>query len=106
MEPIDELARIAREGANEQTPTSALAVAALARIEEACRVGACSAATAKGIARRAERARTAAAEEALASIQEALSEAAARGDIQRRAPDLFRRVAGVWTWSGQDEAVE
>jgi hypothetical protein len=106
FEPIDDLARVAREGASDQTEPARLAIAALARVSEACRVAACSTAFADTVARRAERARTAAAEDALAPIQEALSEAAARGDIQSRAPELFQRVARIWKWSGDDEAVE
>lgn len=105
-EPIDDLARAAREGANELTTTSRLAIAALAQIDEASRVAASSPALAKNLSRRAERARAAAAEDALAPIEQALSEASARGDVQTRAPALFQRVAGIWSWSGEDEAVE
>lgn len=105
-DPFDDLARIAREGAAEQTAASRLALQALAQVDETCRLAGVSEVTTAPIARRAERARSEAAEAALAPIQEALAEAAARGDSQLRAPDLFQRVAGVWAWSGEDEAVE
>jgi len=106
IESIDDLARIAREGANELTEPSALALATLSRIQDACRIAACAPATAQNIARRAERARAVAAEEAIAPIQEALSEAAARGDILAKAPDLFLRLASAWKWACEEEAVE
>jgi hypothetical protein len=106
MEPIDHLARVAKEGAHEQTPASRLAIAALIRVAEACTFASSGEATRKAAIRRAERARAAAADEALQPIAEALNEASARGDVQLKAPALFERVAAVWAWSMQDETVE
>lgn len=106
MDPIEELGRIAKEGAHELTQKSWLALAGLASVEAACRAADLPRARADAAVRRADRLRVDAADEALAPIREALAEAAARGDVQIKAPALFERVALIWRWSGEDEAVE
>lgn len=106
MEPIEELGRIAKEGAHELTQKSWLALAALASVEAAARAADLPKAQADAAIRRADRLRIAAADAALAPIREALAEATARGDVERKAPALFQQVASIWRWSGEDEAVE
>jgi hypothetical protein len=106
MEPIEDLGRAAKEGAHELTQKSWLALAALASVEAACRAANLPSALADAAIRRADRLRVAAADEALNPIREALAEATARGDVQAKAPALFQRVAAIWRWSGEDEAVE
>ncbi len=106
MEPIEELGRIAKAGAHDLTRPAWLALAALADVPNACRAANLPAGLTDAAVRRADRLRLAAADEALGPIREALAEATARGDVQAKAPALFQRVAAVWQWAGEDEAVE
>ena len=106
MEPIEELGRAAKEGAHELTPKSRLALAALVAVRDATRLADLPRAPADAAVRRADRLRLAAADEALAPIREAIAEATARGDAQVKGPALFQKVAAIWSWAGEDEAVE
>jgi hypothetical protein len=106
MEPIEELGRAAKEGAHELTRPAWLALAALACVTAACRAANLPSGLTDAAVRRADRLRVAAADEALEPIREAIAEATARGDVQQKAPELFQRVAAIWRWAGEDEAVE
>jgi hypothetical protein len=106
MEPIDELGRAAQAGAHEQTRASWLAIASLTRVPEACRAAGLPPALTAAAVRKADRWKSAAADEALAPILEAFSEAAARGDAPAKAPALLERTAQIWRWSHGEELVE
>jgi hypothetical protein len=106
LEPVARLGRRAREGAGELGEPSRVALAVLARVGEACDMAECGPALRARVEERARRERSAAVDEAIARIDEALEEA-----IVREAPAdelvslLFDGVA-VWRWSGRDEQVE
>jgi hypothetical protein len=106
MEPIDDLGRAAQEGAHEQTRASWLAIASLMRVPDACRAAGLPPALTAAAVRRADRWKSAAADQALAPILEAFSEATARGDAPAKAPALLERTAQIWRWSHGEELVE
>lgn len=104
---IEELGERARKGARDQTAEARAALAALARVEEACRLGRAPDSLARAASRKAEAIRAQAAEDALAPILEAIGEAISHGEpTGDECGRLFSRVAAVWRWSGEDEAVE
>ena len=122
FEPIDALGKRAMAGARELDVPSAMAMAALAEVKEACAIAACDGASpappgrgphqgekvAAAATSRASLRRGAAIETALAPIEGALDEASAQeetGKGDARLP-ILARVLDVWRWSGQDEAVE
>ena len=104
---IEELGRRAREGAREGTAEARSALAALARVEQACRLARAPDLLVGAATRKAAALRAAAAEDALAPILSAIAEAEAQGEpTGDECAALFSRVAAVWRWSGEDEAVE
>jgi hypothetical protein len=106
MEPIEEVGREALSGARELSTGAQRALRTLARVSDACRRSGCSATVGRRFERRAERLRARAIEAALAPIQEALSDATARGCAEQEGGALMARVAAVWRWADGDEHVE
>jgi hypothetical protein len=104
---IEELGRRAREGAREGTAEARSALAALARAEEACRLSRAPDSLVRAATRKAASLRAEAAADALAPIESSIAEATAQGEpMGDECRALFSRVAAVWRWSGEDEAVE
>ena len=103
---IEELGRVARAGAREQLAGAKHALMVLERVDAAVRRAGASARLGRLAKARADAHRAAAADEALAPVLLSLSEAAARGELLARGPELFARTAAVWRWAGEDELVE
>lgn len=103
---IEEWGRIAAQGAKELDGRSAAAVAALARTSDACRMAGVSATCGERYAKRADRVRAHAIDEALASLEDAIIEARVQGVRAAEAATHFQRIHRVWTWCDRDEAVE
>lgn len=100
------LARRATEGAGALTGPGAVALRALDRVSDACRIADVDAATSKRWIQRGERLRARAVEAALAPIEDALGSLESRPEARGEAPALFAKLAAIWGWAGADEGVE
>ncbi|NUP04466.1 MAG: hypothetical protein HOW73_00205 [Polyangiaceae bacterium] len=103
---VDELAASAVRGARDISASAGLALAGLARVQDAGKLVSASAAVARRLVMRAERARARAIDEALAPIEDALHEAKTRSADAAELASLFGRVGSIWQWSERDVAVE
>jgi hypothetical protein len=104
--PIEALGEIARDGAAALDGAAHAALAALARVGDACHISGCAARARRRFEQLADRHRAAAIEAALTPIRASISDATARGQAEREGASLMERVALVWRWSRADEAVE
>jgi hypothetical protein len=103
---LSDLGLEARAGARDRTLGARSALRTLGRVAEAGAIAGCAPAVIKAIVRRAESLRTTAVDEALSPLLEAITEASMRGDLAESGPELLARVAAVWRWADEDEAVE
>ncbi len=110
LDRLAELGARALGSSRDLAPAGRAALLALARAEEAARLGAANEETTRRVRMAAMRQRSAAIDAALAVVGDAMDEAMARGD---GSPDdlanrgtILRRALDVWAWSGHDEAVE
>jgi hypothetical protein len=103
---VDELGSVASRGAKDGTVAAAIALAALARSQDACKQACAPAALATKLVARADRARAYAIDDALASVEDALQEARARNAPAGEIATLLHRVRGIWKWADRDESVE
>ena len=101
-----ELAERARGASRSLDPDGAVALAALARTSDACRMAGASAKTSRALVDRADSARASAIGAALEPIEAGLREVRQLDDVAARAAPLLGTVARVWEWSGRDVAVE
>jgi hypothetical protein len=108
LEVIADVARRAESVARDLAPSGKAALLALARTDEAARVGGVppEAEAARRVRVEAARRRNAAIEAALAVIGEGLDEANVRGELASSGRILLLRAISVWTWTSNDEAVE
>ena len=103
---IRQLGKTARAGARELNDDGRVAMKVLGRLSEACRKSGCTMALQKRIEARADSERERIVEEALGPISAAISDANARGSIERHGNDLMKRIVDVWNWADWDEHVE
>lgn len=119
--PADELARVtseapyaaldalgaqARAGARELSEPARIALGVLARVSEAAALAGVSERVRKQAERRAQRARGAAVDDAIARVDHALEEASAREATTEELVALFADARAVWRWTDRDEQVE
>lgn len=100
---VDDLGRIALQGARELSPCAKAALAALARTSDAAKKVRGSHASAMA---RADRARAHAIDDALALAEEAIQDARARTAGAAELALTFERIRAIWHWSERDLAVE
>jgi tetratricopeptide (TPR) repeat protein len=107
--PFEAIARLgerAKDGARELSETSRLALRSLARTGEAAEMAGAGEKLRKHAERRAARARSAAIDDALARIADAMDDAAARAPSFEELRKMFSDAAAVWRWADRDEEVE
>lgn len=103
---IEDWGRIAARGAKELDARSGAAVAALARTSDACRMAGVSATCGERYAKKADRVRAHAIDDALAALEDGIIEARVQGVRASEAATHYARIHRVWLWSDHDEAVE
>ncbi len=103
---IAALGREAEAGAGTLEAGAAVALRALGRASEACRMGMLPAAETKRFLSLADRTRAKAVDAALAPIEDELAEASARAAPTPELATIFGRVRDVWLFTDRDEAVE
>jgi hypothetical protein len=106
LELVDELGRRAEGTARDLAPPGRAALLALAWVGESARIAGSDEAVTRRALQAAERNRNLAFDAALGVIGEALDEANGRGELGASGSGLLARAREVWTWSGNDEAVE
>jgi hypothetical protein len=106
LELVAELGKRAESTARDLAPPGRAALLALSWVGEAARVAGVSEEATKRAHQAAERRRNAALDAALAVIGEALDEANVHGELTKNGRPILLRALAVWTWSGNDEAVE
>lgn len=107
--PLDVLADLGKraEGTTRDlAPRGRAALLALSWVGEAARIAGAKEDTTRRVRAAAERGRAAALDGALALVGEELDEANVRGDLTTKGRTILARAIDVWTWSGNDEAVE
>ncbi len=104
--PLEELGRVAREGARDRTVDARRALAALNRVHRAAHIAGLEGNAATSVRRRADAMRAGAIAAALAPALDALAEAAHRDTSLRDAPSIFDRVRATWEWAEHDAQVE
>lgn len=103
---IARLGAKAREGARELSEPARVALVVLGRVGEAAAMAGVSERVRRHAERAAARERGQAIDDALARIDHALDEAAAREAGMDEIVPLFADAAAAWRWSGKDEHVE
>lgn len=106
LKPLEELGRIAREGARDRTLEARRALAALARAHRAAHMAGLDGNAATSVRRRADAMRAGAIAAALGPVLDALAEAASRDTSLRDAPAIFDKVREIWEWTERDQQVE
>jgi hypothetical protein len=103
---VDALAKKAREGARVLSRDGELALAALGRIQLACRISGVDQKVQATFVRRADSARASAIDDALSPLLDALREARVREAPVRDLVGIFAKVHAAWTWSSGDDTIE
>lgn len=106
FEALTALGETARAGARDRTPESEIALRALARVPEACRLAAAPEALSATATARARRERDRAVEEAIGRLEQTLEEATTRGAAPDELVPLLWDASGVWRWAEHDVHVE
>jgi hypothetical protein len=106
LELLAELEQRATEAARTLAPAGRAAVLALAWVDEAARLAGATEPSARRVHVAAERRLGAVLEAALAGASEAYDDAKARDVLVTDGAAALRRAIEVWTWSGEEEAVE
>jgi len=106
LEVMADIAHRANAAARELGAQGRASLIALARADEALKLADASPQMAQDVRSSAERLRNKAIESALAVISEGLDEASVRGELATSGRVLLLRAVPVWTWTGNDEAVE
>lgn len=106
LRPLEELGRIARDGARDRTAAAGRALRALARTHRAAHVAGLEGNAATSVRRRCDAMRAGAIAAALGPTLDAIAEATSRDTLLRDAPGVFDVVRAVWEWAEHDEQVE
>ncbi len=106
LEVVAEIAKRAEATARDLAPAGRAALLALSWIDNAARLASAPEESAKRARFEAERRRNAAIDAAVGVIGEALDDANVRGELAAQGRNILLRAMDVWTWSGNDEAVE
>ncbi len=107
--PYEAIARLgvsARAGARALSEPARVALVVLSRVSEAATLAGVSERVQRHAERAAARARSAAIDEAVGRIDQALEEASTHGASVEALAPLFADGAAVWRWSASDEQVE
>jgi hypothetical protein len=106
LEIVADLGRRAEGSSRDLGAPGRAALLALSWIGEAARLAGASDDTTHRAQQAAERRRNAALDAALSVIGEALDEAHVQGQLALQGRAILERALQVWTWAGNDEAVE
>ena len=106
LEVVADLGKRAESSSRDLAPAGRAALLALSWVGEAARIGGVPEDVTRRALHAAERWRNAALDAALAVVGEALDEANMRGELTTSGRAILLRALEVWTWSGNDEAVE
>lgn len=106
LEMLAELGKRAESTSRDLAPPGRAALLALSWVGEAARIAGASGAATRRAQQDAERRRNAALDAALSVVGEALDESHVQGRLSTDGRPILMRALQVWTWSGQDEAVE
>ncbi len=105
-EGIAQLGARARGGARELSDRARAALRVLARVDQAAKLGGVGDAVRTEAERRAQRARAAAIDDAIARVDDAVEEARGREAQTDELIALFADAAAIWRWSDRAEQVE
>jgi hypothetical protein len=106
FEVVAEIAKRAETSARDLAPAGRAALLALSWFDDAARLASTRDGSASRAKSEAERRRNAAIDAAIGVIAEAFDDANVRGELAAAGRALLLRAIDVWTWSGNDEAVE
>lgn len=106
FEAIAKLGERARSGAREMSEPARLAMRALARIGDAAGWSGCGDKIRKQAERRAARERSAAVDDAIARVEQALEDASSRSAYTAELTAILDDAMRVWRWTERDEQVE
>jgi len=106
LEVVAEIAKRADATSRDLAPAGRAALLALAWVEDAGRLASAPPDALKRARQAADRHRNAAIDSAIGIIGETLDDAHVRGELGTQGRAILLRALDVWTWSGNDEAVE